>query len=54
MEGPAWSAAEAAAGGPAQDAVFAAALDLARLYSTEPALIGASAHLLAVGRVPPR
>ncbi|NYH42085.1 SAM-dependent methyltransferase [Micromonospora jinlongensis] len=54
VEGPAWPAAEAAAGGPAQDAVFAAALDLARLYSTEPALIGASAHLLAAGRVRPR
>ncbi|MBQ1040737.1 class I SAM-dependent methyltransferase [Micromonospora sp. C81] len=54
VEGPAWPAAEAAAGGPAQDAVFAAALDLARLYSTEPTLLGSSAHLLAAGRVPPR
>lgn len=56
VEGPAWTAAEAAAAanGPAHDAVFAAALDLARLYSSEPALISASAHLLAVGRVPTR
>ncbi|MEK8110256.1 hypothetical protein NKG94_50005 [Micromonospora sp. M12] len=54
VEGPAWTAAEAAAGGPAQDTVFAGALDLARLYSSEPALIGSSAHLLAVGRVPVR
>ncbi|RQX14362.1 class I SAM-dependent methyltransferase [Micromonospora ureilytica] len=54
VEGPAWTAAEAAANGPAQDAVFAAALDLARLYSSEPALISSSAHLLAVGRVPGR
>ncbi|MET8088117.1 class I SAM-dependent methyltransferase [Micromonospora sp. NPDC005237] len=54
VEGPAWTAAEAAAGGPAQDAVFSAALDLARVYSTEPALIGSSAHLLAAGRVPGR
>ncbi|MEU7611162.1 class I SAM-dependent methyltransferase [Micromonospora sp. NPDC049204] len=52
VEGPAWTAAEAAAHGPTPDAVFAAALDLARLYSSEPALIGSSAHLLAAGRVP--
>ncbi|WP_410816214.1 hypothetical protein [Micromonospora sp. 050-3] len=54
MEGPAWTAAEAAANGPTRHAVFAAALDLARLYSSEPALISASSHLLAVGRVPLR
>ncbi|WP_433310156.1 class I SAM-dependent methyltransferase [Micromonospora sp. CA-269861] len=54
VEGPAWTAAEAAANGPAQDTVFAAAVDLARLYSSEPALISSSAHLLAAGRVPVR
>ncbi|MEU8419308.1 class I SAM-dependent methyltransferase [Micromonospora sp. NPDC048835] len=52
VEGPAWTAAEAAANGPARDAVFAAAVDLARVYSSEPALIAASSHLLAAGRVP--
>ncbi|MGW0217070.1 class I SAM-dependent methyltransferase [Micromonospora chokoriensis] len=52
VEGPAWTAAEAAAGGPAQDVVFAGALHLARLYSSEPALVATSAHLLAAGRVP--
>ncbi|MGC5289594.1 class I SAM-dependent methyltransferase [Micromonospora sp. DT231] len=52
VEGPAWTAAEAAANGSAADTVFAAALDLARLYSSEPALISSSAHLLAAGRVP--
>ncbi|WP_327002066.1 hypothetical protein OHA72_44145 [Dactylosporangium sp. NBC_01737] len=54
VEGPAWTAAEAAVHGPAADAVFNAALDLARLYSTEPALVAASAHLLSVGTVPSR
>ncbi|MCG5454586.1 hypothetical protein PSH03_003745 [Micromonospora sp. PSH03] len=48
------AAARGAASGPAPDAVFAAALDLARLYSSEQALISASAHLLAVGHVPER
>ncbi|MEV0215798.1 hypothetical protein [Micromonospora sp. ALFpr18c] len=54
VEGPAWTAADAAAGGPTQDAVFAAAVDLAQVYSSEPALVGSSAHLLAAGRVPQR
>ncbi len=49
VEGPAWPAADAAVGTPRADAVFAGALDLARVYSTEPALIMTSAHLLAVG-----
>jgi SAM-dependent methyltransferase len=46
VEGPSWQSAELS-----EDA-FDGALELARLYSTEPHLIGASAHLLAVGRVP--
>lgn len=54
IEGPAWTAAEAAAGGPAAEAVFAGALRLARVYSCEPAMVPASAHLLATGLVPPR
>jgi SAM-dependent methyltransferase len=49
VEGPAWAAAEAAVGGPAERAVFEAALQLARVYSSEPDLVAASAHLLAVG-----
>ncbi|WP_433617979.1 class I SAM-dependent methyltransferase [Dactylosporangium sp. CA-139114] len=52
LEGPLWTAAEAAAGGPAADAVYAAALELARLYSTEPSLVAASGHLLATGLAP--
>ncbi|MEU9506014.1 class I SAM-dependent methyltransferase [Micromonospora sp. NPDC048170] len=54
LEGPAWSAAEAAANGPLSEVVFAGALDLARVYTSEPALIAASAHLLATGLVPKR
>ncbi len=54
VEGPAWTAAEAAVGGTAEERIFAGALDLARVYSSEPALVGSSAHLLAVGRVPAR
>ncbi|WP_433303615.1 hypothetical protein ACQP2F_12500 [Actinoplanes sp. CA-030573] len=50
IEGPAWPAAEAAAHGPSAEAVFDAALQLARVYSDEPALVATSAHLLAVGR----
>jgi hypothetical protein len=38
IEGPAWPAAEAAANGPMADAVFTGALNLARVYSSEPAL----------------
>jgi SAM-dependent methyltransferase len=49
VEGPAWVAAEAAAGGPMADTVFTGALELARVYSSEPALIAASGHLLATG-----
>jgi SAM-dependent methyltransferase len=51
VEGPAWTAAEAAANGPLADTVYAGALQLARVYSAEPALIAASAHLLATGLV---
>jgi SAM-dependent methyltransferase len=53
IEGPAWTAAEAAAGGPAADAVFAGALALAGVYTDEPALVAASGHLLATGVVRP-
>lgn len=53
VEGPAWTAAEAAVGGPQADVVFAGALELARVYSAEPALAAASCHLLATGLVPP-
>jgi SAM-dependent methyltransferase len=52
IEGPLWTAAEAAAPGPQAESVFAGALDLARVYSTEPALVASSAHLLATGVVP--
>ena len=52
VEGPAWSAVEGAANGPLAETVFAGALDLARIYSSEPALAAASAHLLATGFVP--
>jgi SAM-dependent methyltransferase len=51
VEGPAWTAAEAAAGGPLADAVFSGALELARLFSSEPTLAAASSHLLATGLV---
>ncbi len=53
VEGPAWPAAEAAAGSAAADAFFAGALEVARIYSAEPDLVATSAHLLAVGTVPP-
>jgi SAM-dependent methyltransferase len=49
VEGPAWAAAEAAVGGGSEKAVFESALQLARVYSAEPELLGSSAHLLAVG-----
>ncbi|HEY0001191.1 MAG TPA: methyltransferase domain-containing protein [Actinoplanes sp.] len=52
VEGPAWPAAEAAATGPMADAVFRGALELARLYGSEPALVATSGHLLATGLVP--
>jgi SAM-dependent methyltransferase len=51
VEGPAWAAADAAAGTERAAAVFAGALDLARIYPTEPALVMSSAHLLAAGTV---
>ncbi|WP_216592335.1 class I SAM-dependent methyltransferase [Verrucosispora sioxanthis] len=51
IEGPAWIAAEAAAHGPMAETVFTAALRLARVYRREPALVTASAHLLARGTV---
>jgi SAM-dependent methyltransferase len=54
VEGPAWPAAESAAGGPNADAVFTGALELARIYSTEPDLVATSGHLLAAGTIPPR
>jgi SAM-dependent methyltransferase len=49
VEGPGWPAAEAAVGGASERAVFEAALQLARVYSSEPELVAVSAHLLAVG-----
>lgn len=52
VEGPAWPAAEAAGPGPSSVAIFDAALQLARAYSSEPELIAVSAHLLAVGTTP--
>lgn len=54
IEGPAWMAAEAAATGPMADIVFTGALNLARVYSSEPALLATSAHLLATGLAPHR
>ncbi|MFG1780242.1 class I SAM-dependent methyltransferase [Micromonospora sp. NPDC049051] len=54
LEGPAWAAAEAAANGPLSDVVFVGALNLARVYTSEPSLIAASAHLLATGLIPER
>ena len=54
VEGPGWTAAEAAGHSPDAEAVFAGALELARIYSTEPSLVPMSAHLLAVGVVPAR
>jgi len=48
VEGPLWTAAEAA--GTAE--MFTAALELARVYSTEPALVASSAHLIVVTTVP--
>lgn len=49
VEGPAWSAAEAAVSGPSAGVVFDAALQLARLYSAERDLAAASCHLLVTG-----
>ncbi|GGN66251.1 hypothetical protein GCM10010112_28450 [Actinoplanes lobatus] len=49
VEGPLWTAVAAA---PDDPAVFAAALEVARIYSSEPDLVAASAHLLAVATVP--
>jgi SAM-dependent methyltransferase len=49
VEGPAWAVAEAAVGGPNEQGAFEAALQLARVWSSEPELVAASAHLLAVG-----
>jgi ubiquinone/menaquinone biosynthesis C-methylase UbiE len=54
LEGPAWTAAEAAANGPLAEVVFTGALNLARVYTSEPALIATSAHLLATGLIPER
>jgi SAM-dependent methyltransferase len=51
VEGPGWPAAEAARANENADAVFAGALELARIYSRERALIAASAHFLAVARI---
>jgi len=51
VEGPAWTAAEAAVGGERAGAVFDGALRLARVVSVEASLVMSSAHLLAVGRV---
>ncbi|GLW27993.1 class I SAM-dependent methyltransferase [Actinoplanes regularis] len=52
IEGPAWPATEAAGTGPNAETIFDAALHLARVYSSEPDLLSASAHLLAVGTAP--
>lgn len=49
IEGPAWTAAEAAAGTPAEQVVFDGALKLARICGTDPEITAASAHLLAIG-----
>jgi SAM-dependent methyltransferase len=51
VEGPVWHAAEAARTTEDAEAVFEGALELARIYSREWALIAASAHFLAVARV---
>ncbi|MFV2021964.1 class I SAM-dependent methyltransferase [Micromonospora sp. LOL_023] len=51
IEGPGWTAAEAAADAPDADVVLDHALGLARVYGREPALLAASAHLLASGFV---
>ncbi|WJK42818.1 class I SAM-dependent methyltransferase [Solwaraspora sp. WMMA2056] len=51
IEGPGWTAAEASADAPDADVVFDHALALARIYGHEPALLAASAHLLAAGTV---
>ncbi|WP_430784446.1 class I SAM-dependent methyltransferase [Actinoplanes sp. G11-F43] len=50
VEGPLWTAVETSGDDPG---VFDGALEMARLYSTEPALLAASAHLLVAGRRPP-
>ncbi|WP_433790247.1 class I SAM-dependent methyltransferase [Actinoplanes sp. CA-252034] len=52
IEGPAWPAAEAATGTPAEQTVLDGALALARLYSTEPDVLATSAHLMAVATTP--
>ncbi|MEU4623692.1 class I SAM-dependent methyltransferase [Actinoplanes sp. NPDC023801] len=49
VEGPAWGAADATAGTPAEQSVFDGALQLARICGTEPEIVAASAHLLAIG-----
>ena len=52
VEGPAWPAAEAAAGTPNEQAVLEGALALARLYSAEAEVVPVSAHLLVVATTP--
>ncbi|MFV2084073.1 class I SAM-dependent methyltransferase [Micromonospora sp. LOL_021] len=52
IEGPGWTAAEAAADAPDADVVLDHALGIARVFGREPALLAASAHLLASGVVP--
>jgi len=52
LEGPAWIAAEAAAGTPTAETIFTRALTLAQIYSSEQSLVATSAHLLAIGVVP--
>ncbi|MEU8658696.1 class I SAM-dependent methyltransferase [Actinoplanes philippinensis] len=52
IEGPAWPAADAAAGTPNERTVLDGALALARLYSTEADVLAASAHLMAVAITP--
>ena len=51
LEGPAWTAAEAAVGTDREQSTFDGALHLARVLSSEPGMVAASGHLLAVGRV---
>ncbi|BCJ40264.1 hypothetical protein GCM10010168_31220 [Actinoplanes ianthinogenes] len=54
IEGPGWSAAEAALHGPHAEATFDGALRLARLLSADPDVVAASAHLLVTATAPDR
>jgi hypothetical protein len=50
IEGPLWTAVDA--GGETEE-LFESALRAARMTETEPSLLGANPHLLAVGTAPP-